>query len=589
MFFSSSGTDNKIKHIGKPFCVVLIIVAIFAAVILGSGFLSPNPKDGLAEASYPTASALGAEPSPRAAAFYEYDVVIYGGTPAGITAAMSASREGLKVAVLEPTKHIGGMITGGLGKTDIGNIGVVGGLTRDFFVQGSDYYYRNVSPYEQALSPAFTIEPHAAEEIFLRDVNKAGVDVYYQCRLKESGGVQKSGATIQSITSENNLVFRGKVFIDCTYEGDLMAMSGVSYSIGREGRDQYGETLAGISSFPYNVGVRPNPYKKDQNNFRYDLAAYRVNGGMLTGFSYKDEADTGQGDKKLPAYNYRLCITDDPDNQVPFVRPANYDASQYELLVQWLLVLKQSQENRVLRMTDVFYLGALPGNKYDLNNSGPFSSDYIGHSWDYPEADYETRQEIAKQHQEYLQGLLFFLSNNLRVPIEIRTEVSKWGLAKDEYTDNGNWPYQLYVREARRMVGDFVMTQKDLVTETKKDDSIGMGSYWIDSHHVQRVFTENGLIKNEGEVQVAVDPYQLPYRILLPKETQADNLLVPVCVSASHIAYSSIRMEPQYMILGQAAGVAAELAIDQNCHVQDIDIHALQELLKDQGAILALP
>ena len=582
MFFSYNEISKTFKRIRLPFFIMLILSVILVIIFQGSGSLSHNLQTGLPEPLDSTASVPGDNPILESQAVYSYDVVIYGSTPSGVMAAMAASREGLKVAIVESGNHIGGMIAGGLCKSDVGNITAVGGLAREFFFRVENYYGRDVSS-------GYSIEPHVAEELFLQCVDESQIDVYYECRLKKSGGVQKSGATIESITTENNLVFKGKVFIDCTYEGDLMAMSGVSYTIGREGRDEYGETLAGIRSFPYNVGVRPVPYRKDQNNFRYDLAAYSVNRGFLPGISYKDEADAGKGDKKLPAYNYRLCITDDPANQIPFARPANYDAFQYELLIQWLLLLKHSQGNRTLKMTDVFYLGDLPGNKYDLNNSGPFSSDFIGHSWDYPEADYKIRDEIANQHRDYLQGLLFFLSNNLRVPLELRVEVSRWGLAKDEFTDNDNWPYQLYIREARRMVGDFVMTQKDLVTDINKYDSVGMGSYWIDSHHVQRVFTETGLIKNEGEIQVAVAPYQMPYRILLPKETEADNLLVPVCVSASHVAYSSIRMEPEYMTLGQAAGVAAKLAIEQNCHVQDVDICVLRTLLKRQGAILELP
>lgn len=570
MFFSFAKTRTNSKLKRKHFFVLIVLSTMLAVFLQGCGSFPSNFEPSSPGTSKPATSGSSVEPTPENQAAFSYDVVIYGGTPSGVMAAMAASREGLKVAILEPSKHIGGMISGGLCESDIGNIKVIGGLAREFFVRAGNYY-------NQGISPVYSIEPHLAEELFLQCVDEVGVDVYYGYRLKETGGVQKSGATIKTVTMDNNIDFSAKVFIDCTYEGDLMAKAGVSYTVGREERNEFDETLAGRRPFSYT------------NNFRYDLSARSINGGLVTGISNEAVADVGQGDKKLPSYNFRLCITDDPTNQVPFGRPSGYDPSQYDLVLQWLLQLKQYEGNRGLNFTDVFYLGTLPGNKRDMNNFGPFSSDYVGHSWGYPEANYKTRGEILNQHKEYLQGLLFFLGNDQRVPAELREDVNGWGLAKDEHADNGNWPYQLYIREARRMVGDFVMTQKDLQTDLEKYDSIGMASYPIDSHHVQRVVNKDGFVQNEGEIQIPVNPYQLPYRILLPKKSEADNLLVPVCVSASHIAYSSIRMEPQYMILGQAAGVAAKLAIEQNCNVQEIDIHTLRTLLERQGAILKMP
>ncbi|SMC86868.1 FAD-dependent oxidoreductase [Papillibacter cinnamivorans] len=525
---------------------------------------SPSP-----EPSEPAATPAPTETYPEVEADYSYDVIVYGGTPSGVMAALAASREKLKVAILEPGRHLGGIITGGLGYSDVGNIKVIGGLAKEFFVWAGIYY-------DDGGSIVYPIEPHFAEELFSLIVEAARIDVYYEHRLRENDGVQKSGSRIEWIATEDNATFTAKVFIDCSYEGDLMAMSGVSYTVGRESRDTYGESLAGVTPFSIT------------NNFSYDLSAYSA-GGLLPGILNAQAAEPGTGDRKLPAYNFRLCITADPDNRVPFARPDHYDSSRYELLLQWLYLLKESEGGRDLKITDVFSLGKLPDGKYDLNSKGPFSSDWVGGSWQYPEAGYDTRDTIIEEHKEYLQGLLYFLANDESVPEELRRDISRWGLAKDEYTDHDNWPYQLYIREARRMVGNFVMTQKDLDMESEKYDSVGMASYNIDSHQVQRVITEDGFVKNEGELQVPVFPYQLPYRILLPKEEEAINLLVPVCVSASHIAYSSIRMEPQFMILGQAAGAAAKLAIVEDCSVQKVDVSALREELNSQGAVLELP
>lgn len=553
----------------------LLILLLFTIGIMGLIAYKEQPSEPVESPSSPSVEEPEVpEPEPSEPAepdqTYSYDVIIYGGTPAGVMAATEAAREGLNAAIVEPGSHIGGMITSGLCYSDVGNVEAIGGLAREFFLRTGIYY-------NNGIRQEYFIEPHMAERVFNWFVDEIGVDVYYGQRLKESGGVQKTGAVITSITTENHAVFSGKIFIDCTYEGDLMAMSGVSYTLGREGQDQYGESLAGRR--PYGT----------TNNFSYPLSAFSADGILLSGISSDTPVEEGQGDEKLPAYNFRLCLTDDGTNQVPFAQPDGYDPQQYELLLQWLLLLKQSEGNRDLKITDVFSMGSLLGGKTDANNLGPFSSDYIGQSWAYPEADYEAREQIILQHKQYLQGLLYFLTQDERVPAELREDMSRWGLAADEFTDNDNWPYQLYIREARRMIGDFVMTQKDLQTDRTKEDSIGMGSYFIDSHHVQREVTEDGFVQNEGEIQVKVPPYQLPYRILTPKRTEAGNLLVPVCVSASHVAYSSIRMEPQYMILGQAAGLAAKLAIEQNCAVQDIDILTLQTKLQEKGAVLSLP
>lgn len=559
--FKDNGRNPKTVR-RNAFNVLPILIAMLPAILFQGCNLLPEVPADTSHTSSVAVLEYGK--------FY-YDLVIYGGTPSGLCAAIAASREGLDVAIIEPSSHIGGIITGGLCSSDIGNQNVIGGLAKEFFVQiGTNY--------NDCGFPVYSFEPHKAEAAFVELAAKSDVNIFYNERLKENGGVQKIGDTITSVTTEAENVYFAEVFIDCTYEGDLMAMSGVSYTLGREGTDVYGETLAGIRPFIY------------INNFDYSVPAFDWNNNkLLPGVSTEIFGNIGQGDSKLPAYNYRLCITDVPENRVEFAKPDSFDASQYELLLIWLYTMWSSEGYRKLTIDDVLSIGRLPGEKVDVNNKGPFSSDFIGQSWDYPESSYKTREYICKQHQEYLQGFLYFLANDRRVPFALREDLGSYGLAADEFTDNGNWPYQLYVRESRRMTSDFVMTQHDLQTNREKNDSIGMGSYPIDSHHVQRVSTSEGVVKNEGEVLTWIDPYQLPYRIIVPKKNEAVNLLVPVCVSASHVAFSSLRMEPQYMIMGEAAGLAAKLAIEQNCSVQKINTAALRTMLEGNGAVLSLP
>lgn len=584
----NTGRKSARKFIAMSILLCLIFMQGCAAqsanpsdtstVPIGSGDHTPEPSAAASSAPEKTPAEETAAPEPTASPeptpeVYTYDVIVYGATPAGVMAATEASRAGLSAAILEPGRHLGGMISGGLGFSDIGNSGVIGGLAKEFYIRTGILYLYAGNEYKLQ----YYIEPHVAENVFSWFVEEAGVDVFFEHRLKETDGVQKSGTTIKSVTTEDQSVFYAKEFIDCSYEGDLMAMSGVSYTVGREGQSVYGETLAGVRPFVLT------------NNFYYHLSAYSMEGELMSLVSDEALAEIGSGDQKLPAYNFRLCLTDQTDNQVMFEKPDGYDPSEYELLLQWIYLLKGTEGNRDLTISDLFYMGNLLGGKTDANNSGPISSDYIGHSWDYPEADYETREKIIQGHKQYLQGMLYFLANDEEVPEELRADVGRWGLAADEFTDNDNWPYQLYIREARRMIGDFVLTQKDLQTEREKTDAVGMGSYTIDSHHIQRVITEEGYVMNEGEIQVLISPYQLPYEIITPQKAEADNLLVPVCVSASHVAYSSIRMEPQYMILGQAAGLAAKLAIEQNCPVQEIDTATMQSQLEQEGAILTVP
>lgn len=486
------------------------------------------------------------------------DVVVYGGTAAGVAAATAAAREGATVTLVEPGRHLGGMASGGLGWTDFGKKEVIGGLSREFFERVGKKYNASI---------AWTFEPHVAESVFNEMAREAGVRIRLETRLKESGGVIKSGNALQRILVENGDVFEAKVFLDATYEGDLMAQAGVSYTFGREASSRYGESLAGVRT------------RTSAHQFPAGLSAYQESGKPYPEIIPAGKGEVGAGDAKVQAYNYRLCMTDTAD-RVPIPKPAGYDPARYALLARYVESLTAIGGGTPPGLGKLCKLDRVRGRKTDTNNNGGFSTDFIGHSWDYPEATYARRAEIWKEHKEYIQGFFYFLAHDASVPQATRTDAAKWGLAKDEFTDNGNWPHQLYVREARRMIGEYVMVQADIQTDRTKAEGVGMGSYNSDSHHVQRFVTPGGNVENEGDMQVGVQPYEIPYRILTPKRAQASNLLVPVCFSASHVSYSTLRMEPQYMILGQAAGVAARMAAAAGVPVQEIDVQSLRARLK---------
>jgi hypothetical protein len=495
----------------------------------------------------------------------EYDLVVYGGTASGVITAVAAAREGASVALLEPGRHLGGMVTGGLSRTDYGKQETVGGYSLEFYRRAGRHYGEQVTWFH---------EPKVGELIFAEMIREAGVEVFLGHRLREQTGVKKEGPRILEIRLENGASFQGRIFADCSYEGDLMAQAKVSYTWGREGTDQYGESLA---------GVRP----KDRNHqFDVKISAYDEAGRLLPEIGSQPRGELGAGDRKVQAYNFRLILCEDKSNQVPFIEPVGYNSRRYDLLAKLLGALTEAK-GRAPRMDEVFLPARLKiSSKADFNNRGAFSTDYIGANWDYPEADYRRRAEIWKEHEQYTKGLLYFMAHDPRVPSELQQEFSRWGLAADEFVDNQNWPYQLYVREARRMVGDFVMTQRDLQTDLTKEDVIGMGSYNSDSHNVQRFVEADGTVQNEGNMEVPVTPYQIPYRVILPKRREVQNLLVPVCFASSHVAYSSMRMEPVYMIIGQAAGVAARMAIANGTAVQDIDTRQLTQKLRSQGAVM---
>lgn len=493
----------------------------------------------------------------------QFDVVVYGATAGGVITAVAAAREGATVALVEPGRFIGGMTSGGLGKTDHGKKETIGGYSLEFYQRVGKRYGEEITWY---------FEPHVAEQVLKEMLAEAGVKVFLEQRLREERGIKKNKRKIIHFTTDAGELFKARIFADCTYEGDLLAFSGVSYTVGRESSSEYGESLA---------GVRP----KDRNHqFDFPIPATNAAGQLLPEIQTGPRGEIGAGDNKVQAYNFRMCLTADKNNRVPYPKPEGYNAYRYELLMRLIEKLTE-EKGRPPVMNELFIVSKLPNGKTDINNRGPFSTDYIGASWDYPEANYRRRAEIWQEHMNYTAGLFYFLANELRVPEPLRKEVASYGLAADEFAYTNHWPHQLYVREARRMVGDFVMTQKDIQTELTKPDVIGMGSYNSDSHNVQRYVQPDGTVQNEGNMEVRVTPYQIPYRVLLPKEDEVQNLLVPVCVSSSHVTYSTLRMEPVYMIMAQAAGVAAKMALDTGVPVQDIDTAALTAKLKEQGAV----
>lgn len=497
-----------------------------------------------------------------------FDLVVYGGTAGGVMTAISGARHGLKTVLLEPRDHVGGMATGGLSRTDTGVREVIGGLALEFYYRVGDRY--EMRRYKNPV--AWFYEPKVGEAVMREMLKEAGVTVLFRHRLREKTGVTKQGTEVVEIATDNGAHFRGKVFADCSYEGDLMAQAKVTYTTGRESSAQYGESLAGVRD--------KTPY----HQFLFDVPARDAAGKPLPELVDERPAAPGTADKKIQAYNFRIIATNVAANRVPWPKPSNYDAKRYELLARYLEAFVKVR-GRSPVFHELTLIAPIPHGKADFNNNGPFSTDYIGKNYGYPDGDYATRERIWQEHVDYVQGFYYFLANDPRVPKDLQNEVNEWGLPKDEYVDSGNWPHQLYVREARRMVGVYVATQKDLQTDLRKDDVIGMGSYNSDSHNIQRFVNARGMAENEGDMQVAVRPYQIPFRIVLPKKEEARNLLVPVCFSASHVAYSSLRMEPQYMILGHAAGVAAALAIHGRTAVQDVSIAELQKTLKSEAAV----
>ena len=522
----------------------------------------------------------------------EYDLVVYGGTSAGVIAAVQAKKMGKSVVVVGPDKHLGGLSSGGLGFTDTGNKAVIGGLSREFYHRVWNHYdraeawvwqkreeYGNKGQGTPAIDGAertmWIFEPHVSEKVFEGFVSEYKIPVHRDEWLDREKGVTKDGGRITSIKMLSGKTYPGKMFIDATYEGDLLAAAGVAYHVGREAQSTYDEKWNGVQVGVLHHGHHFGAVKKP-------ISPYVLPGdpksGLLARVSPDPPGKYGEEDKRVQAYCYRMCLTNDDKNRLPFPKPTGYDPKQYELLLR---VFEAGWRETFGKFDPI------PNHKTDTNNHGPFSTDNIGMNYDYPEATYERRREILREHTTYQQGWFYFIANDPRVPDDVRTAMAKWGLPRDEFTDNGHWPHQIYVREARRMIGRYVMTENELQKRRPTPESIGMGSYTIDSHNVQRYITPEGHVQNEGDIGVGTGgPYEIALGSIQPKKEQCQNLLAPVCVSSSHIAFGSIRMEPVFMILGQSAATNAVMAIDKGAAVQDIEYAAIREQLLKDGQVL---
>ena len=514
------------------------------------------------------------------------DIVIYGGSSAGVVAGLQAARMNKSVVIIEPGNRIGGLTTGGLGQTDIGNKAAIGGISREFYQRIKAYYedlpnwkwqkpedYKSggQSRSQDGEDAMWTFEPSVALRVFHGMLEEANLTIVYGERLNRESGVQMDGARVLSITMESGKTFSGKMYIDATYEGDLMAAAGVRFHVGRESTSVYGEALNGVQareavSHQLQPGVDPYIVKGVPTS------------GLLPGIDPDGPGQEGQGDHRMQAYCFRMCLTDHPANRIPFSKPEGYQERDYELLFR----------NFEAGETKVPWINSpMPNCKTDTNNRLGFSSDFIGQNYRYPEATYVERETIVRNHLEYQQGLMWTLANHPRVPGAIRSEVSRWGLCQDEFAENQGWQAQLYIREARRMVSDYVMTQRHCQGEIVVEDPVGLAAYTMDSHHVQRYVDAGGCVRNEGDVQVGgFPPYPISFRSIVPRQTECINLLVPICLSASHIAYGSIRMEPAFMVLAQSAATAASIAIDEGAFIQEIEYAKLNDRMRADRQML---
>ncbi len=532
-------------------------------------------------------ASLGANAATRKA-----DIVIYGCTSGAIAAAVQAKKMGKSVVMVCPDQHLGGLTAGGLGWTDSGNKAVIGGLSREFYHRIWQHYdkpgawrwqkresYGNKGQGTEAVDKTnrtmWIFEPHVAEDVYENWVKETKIRIVRNAWLDREKGVAMKDGRIISIATLDGSKYVAKMFIDATYEGDLMAAAKVDYHVGRESTTTYDEKWNGVQTgvlhHRHHFGAVAKP-----------ISPYVIPGdaksGVLPRISTEFPGVYGAGDKKVQAYCFRMSLTQVEANRVPFPKPAKYEPKDYELLLR---VFDAGWRETFQKFDPI------PNGKTDTNNHGPFSTDNIGRNWDYPEANYARRREIFDEHVNYQQGWLYFIANDPRVPADVRTEFAKWGLAKDEFVKTGNWPHQMYIREARRMVGKYVMTENELTKKRPTPEPVGMGSYGIDSHNIQRYITPDGYVQNEGDIGVSTNgPYQISYGSLVPKKGQAGNLLVPVCLSSSHIAYGSIRMEPVFMILGQSAATAAVLAMDLKVDVQELPYEVLRKRLLADGQVL---
>ena len=500
-----------------------------------------------------------------------YDLVVYGDSSGAVTAAVAAKRKGLSVILINPTGFLGGMSASGLGATDfLGQRKTFGGIASEFY-EGINKAYGQ--------KHVRSFEPHVGEQVFKKLIADSQVEVLFDEKLNRETGVKMDGKRIASITTLSGKTFHGKMFIDATYVGDLMAAAGVSYTVGREPESQYGEDLAGVRRG--DTKPRLHYGQRDKDHFVAEVDGYVIPGDSFSGLLphvHKIEGlKNGQGDHKIQGYNYRMCLTKDPALKIPLEKPEGYREIDHELLLR----IFEAGDRRMPALIEPL---AGPGSKVDWNNMHSVGSDYVGANWEYPEASYAKRREIEKEHQLYIRGFLWTLANHPRVPENIRKRAAGYGLAKDEFQSNGGWPYMIYIREARRMVSDYVMTQHNCMSKKKAEDSVGLASFGMDSHAVQHIVNEQGHVRNEGVIwRRPPGPYPVSYRSIIPRKGECENVFAPVCVSASHVAHGSIRMEPVFMVLSESAAHAAAIAIEEGVSAQQVEYGKLKPALLKNG------
>lgn len=539
----------------------------------------------------------------QSTAVIEADVVVYGGTSGGVVAAVQAARMGRRAVVVEPGRRLGGMTSGGLSAVDIGDPRTVGGIAREYFTRLVAGYGLTLAwdrPHQvqggsgHGTGGAYAVEPHRAERLFEDMLREAQVIAHFDARLKS---VRKSGPRITELQTDDGRSFRGRVFIDATYEGDLLAAAGVSYTVQREGNARYGETLNGIQ---YEAKYKPRPQHGQPGptgrvaggqgvwDRDFPLDPYVIPGDPASGFiplvSPGDPGVVGEPAPGVQAYCYRLCLTT-ADDRIPIAPPPDYDPAHYELVVRFIAACLAHGDDMDLRWFSKH--DPVPNDKWDFNTA-TIGGNLPGASWEWPEASYARRREIARQHEHYHRGLLHFLAVDPRVPVKVREEMQRFGLPRDEFPDTGGWPHQIYVREGRRMVSDLVMTQHHTFGKQMAPHSVGLGSYGTDSHETRRI-VKDGVVAREGKLasgRGGFGPYQIGYGAIVPRPGECDNLLATFAVSASHVAFASIRMEPVFMVLSQSAATAAVLAIEADAAVQAVDYTALRERLLQDGQIV---
>lgn len=504
----------------------------------------------------------------------DYDICIYGATSSGVIAAYTASKMGKSVLLIATDEHIGGLSSGGLGQTDIGNKGAIGGLARDFYKRLGKIYGEE---------EAWKFEPSAASKVFDDYLKEADIPVVFNKRIES---VSKENTQIKSVTlvntygsSRKKQHITAKMFLDCTYEGDLLALADISYTVGREDNSVYGETYNGFQLPEYR---KQSGYHQFPDGVSPYVNSEDPSSGLLWGISDGEASPTGTGDSGVQAYNFRICLTDSVENMIPITKPKGYDPKKYELLIR----LFEAQPNE-RKIGSYFIWSKMPNRKTDINNRGAFSSNMIGANQTWPEASFKERKKIFEEYVNYTKGLLYFYVSDERIPDSLRNFVSQWGYPKDEYLKTKNFTPQLYIREGRRMIGEYVMTEHNCVGTEVVDDPVGMAAYGMDSHNIQRIVV-NDMVKNEGNVEIhGFKPYPVSFRSITPKRSECINLLVPVSLSSSHIAFGSIRMEPVFMVLGESAAIAAAQSIDEGKAVQDIDYPTLKNKLLEKGQVLS--